>query len=52
MMAVMAGYGKQYESSVKTTQAMNSAIVEYIGGIEVIKRLTRASSPMPASLTA
>ena len=37
MMAVMAGYGKQYESSVKTTQAMNSAIVEYIGGIEVIK---------------
>ena len=37
MMAVMAGYGKQYEGSVKTTQAMNSAIVEYIGGIEVIK---------------
>ena len=27
----------QYEGSVKTTQAMNSAIVEYIGGIEVIK---------------
>ena len=37
MMAVMAGYGRQYEGSVKTTQAMNSAIVEYIGGIEVIK---------------
>ena len=37
MMAVMANYGKQYEGSVKTTQAMNSAIVEYIGGIEVIK---------------
>ena len=37
MMAVMASYGKQYEGSVKTTQAMNSAIVEYIGGIEVIK---------------
>ena len=37
MMAVMAGYGKQYEGSVRTTQAMNSAIVEYIGGIEVIK---------------
>ncbi|MBM6888393.1 ABC transporter ATP-binding protein, partial [Pseudoflavonifractor phocaeensis] len=36
-MAVMANYGKQYEGSVKTTQAMNSAIVEYIGGIEVIK---------------
>ena len=37
MMAVMAGYGKQYEGSIRTTQAMNSAIVEYIGGIEVIK---------------
>ena len=37
MMAVMANYGKQYESSVKVTQEMNSTIVEYIGGIEVIK---------------
>ena len=37
MMTVMANYGKQYEGSVRTTQAMNSAIVEYIGGIEVIK---------------
>ena len=37
MMAVMKNYGAQYEGSVKTTQAMNSAIVEYIGGIEVIK---------------
>lgn len=37
MAAVMAGYGKQYEGAVKTTQAMNAAIVEYIGGIEVIK---------------
>ena len=36
-MAVLAGFGKQYEGSVRTTQAMNSAIVEYIGGIEVIK---------------
>ena len=37
MMAVMKDYGKQYEGSVKVTQAMNSTIVEYIGGIEVIK---------------
>lgn len=44
MMAVMAGYGKQYESSVKTTQAMNSAIVEYIGGIEVIKAFNQGTA--------
>ena len=37
MMVVMKDYGKQYEGSVKVTQAMNSTIVEYIGGIEVIK---------------
>ena len=37
MMAVMKNYGKQYEGSVKVTQAMNSTIVEYINGIEVIK---------------
>ncbi len=37
MMAVMKDYGKQYEGSVKVTQAMNSTIVEYIGGIEGIK---------------
>lgn len=44
MMAVMAGYGKQYEGSVKTTQAMNSAIVEYIGGIEVIKAFNQGKN--------
>ena len=37
MMAVMKDYGRQYEGSVKVNQAMNSAIVEYVGGIEVIK---------------
>ncbi len=37
MSFAMAGYGKKYEGSVKTTQRMNAAIVEYIGGIEVIK---------------
>ena len=37
MMSVMGAYGKDYEGAVKTTQAMNGTIVEYIGGIEVIK---------------
>ncbi|MDO5548537.1 MAG: ABC transporter ATP-binding protein [Eubacteriales bacterium] len=37
MMPAMVGYGAKYEGSVKTTQAMNAAIVEYVGGIEVIK---------------
>lgn len=37
MILVMKDYGVQYEGSVKTTQEMNGAIVEYIGGIEVIK---------------
>lgn len=37
MMLVMGGYGKDYEGAVKTTTAMNETIVEYIGGIEVIK---------------
>ena len=44
MMAVMKNYGAQYEGSVKTTQAMNSAIVEYIGGIEVIKAFNQGKN--------
>ena len=40
----MSNYGKQYEGSVKTTQAMNSAIVEYIGGIEVIKAFNQSAA--------
>lgn len=44
MMAVMAGYGKQYEGSVKVNQAMNSTIVEYIGGIEVIKAFNQGKN--------
>lgn len=44
MMAVMKNYGKQYEGSVKVTQAMNSTIVEYIGGIEVIKAFNQGKS--------
>lgn len=37
MMAIMGSYGKDYQGAVETTQAMNETIVEYIGGIEVIK---------------
>lgn len=37
MMLVMGGYGTDYEGAVKTTSEMNETIVEYIGGIEVIK---------------
>ncbi len=44
MMAVMKNYGKQYEGSVKVTQAMNSTIVEYIGGIEVIKTFNQGKN--------
>ncbi|MDU7330426.1 MAG: ABC transporter ATP-binding protein [Finegoldia magna] len=34
---VMKNYTAQYEGSVKVSREMNSAIVEYINGIEVIK---------------
>lgn len=44
MLAVMKNYGKQYEGSVKVTQAMNSTIVEYIGGIEVIKAFNQGKN--------
>lgn len=37
MMMIMGNYSKDYENSVKITQDMNETIVEYIGGIEVIK---------------
>lgn len=44
MMAVMKDYGVKYEGSVKVTQEMNSAIVEYIGGIEVIKAFNQGKN--------
>ena len=44
MMAVMKNYGKQYEGSVKVTQAMNASIVEYISGIEVIKAFNQGKN--------
>ena len=44
MMLVMKDYGAKYEGSVRTTQEMNSAIVEYIGGIEVIKAFNQGKN--------
>ena len=43
-MAVMGSYSKDFEGAVKTTQAMNNTIVEYIGGIEVIKAFNQGNS--------
>lgn len=44
MMPAMKDYGVKYEGSVKTSQEMNSAIVEYIGGIEVIKAFNQGKT--------
>lgn len=44
MMLVMIGYGEKYEGSVKISQEMNSTIVEYIGGIEVIKAFNQGKN--------
>lgn len=43
-MSVMGTYSKDYEGAVKTTQAMDSTIVEYIGGIEVIKAFNQGKA--------
>ena len=37
MMMVMGGYAKDYAGAVQATNEMNSTVVEYINGIEVIK---------------
>lgn len=44
MGAVMGNYSKKYEGSVRTTQAMNETMVEYIGGIEVIKAFNQGKN--------
>ena len=44
MIPAMKDYGVKYEGSVKTSQAMNAAIVEYIGGIEVIKAFNQGKN--------
>ena len=43
-MLMMAGYGKNYARTVKTTNELNDTAVEYIGGIEVIKVFGKAKS--------
>lgn len=44
MMPIMKNYGTQYEGAVKVTQHMNETIVEYVGGIEVIKAFNQGKS--------
>lgn len=44
MMAIMGNYEKDYAQAVKTTQDMNETIVEYIGGIEVIKAFNQGEN--------
>lgn len=44
MMTVMGSYTKDFANAVKTTQEMNSTIVEYIGGIEVIKAFNQGKN--------
>ena len=40
--SVMGSYGKKYQQSVEISQGMNNAVVEYIGGIEVIKMFNQS----------
>lgn len=44
MMFTMMGYAEKYAGSVKATQDMNATIVEYIGGIEVIKAFNQGKN--------
>nr|WP_314930787.1 ABC transporter ATP-binding protein [Shuttleworthia satelles] len=41
---VMRDYGKRYEESVAVNSAMNASIVEYMGGIEVIKAFNQGEN--------
>lgn len=44
MMSIMGSYSKDYEGAVKTTQEMSGTVVEYIGGIEVIKAFNQGKA--------
>ena len=44
MMMVMGNYEKDYEGAVKATNEMSSTIIEYIGGIEVIKAFNQGKT--------
>lgn len=41
---VMKDYGEKYGGAVETSQAMNAAVVEYVGGIEVIKAFNQGKN--------
>lgn len=41
---MMIGYEKKYEGQVAANKAMNQAVVEYVGGIEVIKTFNQADA--------
>lgn len=43
MIGTMKSYGAKYEGSVKASGKMTNAIVEYIGGIEVIKAFSQSA---------
>ena len=44
MAIVMRDYEEKYEGAVRTTDEMNAAVVEYIGGIEVIKAFNQGAA--------
>lgn len=44
MMTVMGGYAKDYEGAVKATTEVSSTMIEYIGGIEVIKAFNQGKA--------
>ncbi|MCR5478889.1 MAG: ABC transporter ATP-binding protein/permease [Ruminococcus sp.] len=44
MRSTMKSYGKNYQKSVEIGTRMTNAIVEYMGGIEVIKAFSRSES--------
>ena len=41
---MMVGYEQNYSGQLKAFKAMNQAVVEYVGGIEVIKNFVRADA--------
>lgn len=43
MRTTMRGYGENYAASVETSNKMTNAIVEYMGGIEVIKAFSQSA---------
>ena len=44
VMSIMGSYEKDWNDAVRTTQEMNETIVEYIGGIEVIKAFNQGKN--------